>query len=549
MIMKTNTRHTPTTIGYLVLSFITLVSLIFGAGAAPATAALPEASTQVALDDLAAQIADEVGVVKTVVETDAVPAIFVFEERHDSVLGQVEIGIMLNRLYTEYDLRHIGLEGHSAGVGPLGLDWAHSEPYYQAGEPITGREDVLVQLLQDGEISSAEFLGLVYHDVVVHGIDDPNLYGLETPPEAFYSPNDYLFYIAWAVMSDEDYSAFMALYDEEKYEEAFDYAMQTNEFTAEINERISDRVDVLSLEGWLQVLDELAAQATEVGADIPPETEAGLAELGKYLEAGSQRSDAAVSYMLALASEYPEAPIAMTVGAGHTERVVELLTEAGVSFAVIRAHSMEVESAAGLLSPEAYDRNLQGRAVAPDGTFSASLDGRDKKPPPTADGPRIKTEAVIRQVLQELAEQAADLNNDGRSFNEIKAHLELAVGDDDVVGINARLPKGSSIEILDVLPGADTNPNPIVIIELKNQTPEGEFRSNLKIQLVSGAQDKLDQSTPLKDRLGGALDQFTVTGTDQLITESPDISDINTAPRPPQLVCSNTQVTVTQSGG
>src|SRR3989442_9347099 len=38
-------------------------------------------------------------------------AIIVFAEKHDSLIGQVEIAAMLNRLRKNHDLRHVGLEG------------------------------------------------------------------------------------------------------------------------------------------------------------------------------------------------------------------------------------------------------------------------------------------------------------------------------------------------------------------------------------------------------------------------------------------------------
>ena len=395
--------------GYLVLSFITLISLMFGAGAAPATQVGTEYAAPAMLDDIAAEIAEDVGVVTTVVETDTEPTIFVFEERHDSMLGQVEIAIMLNRLYADYDLRHIGLEGVSTEQGNLDLSWAHREPYYEAGQPIAGREDVMVQTLQEGEISSAELIGLVYHDVVVHGIDDTELYAFELTPEMSITPFVYLYYIALAGMDETDNGIWQALYTAEKYTEAFDFAMGTNEFAGQMNERLSDPVNIVSSEDWLVALDEIQAEAEASNAGYTENDAANIAAMGEFLETSSQRSDAMVTAMLELTDDFPDAPIAMTIGAMHTARVQELLGESDVSFVVIRSVSLAEDIAAGRLSSEAWMRKQQGLSVSPDGTIGALLDGRGKKPGPVADKERYKTEQLLREVLQAQTEYAHSL--------------------------------------------------------------------------------------------------------------------------------------------
>ncbi|MBC8496243.1 MAG: hypothetical protein H8D37_01150 [Chloroflexi bacterium] len=458
--MRANARNTPTTTGYLALTFITLFGLILGgcgAPAAPEPTTAPEAAeaeiieaptlppppptpvlsetvgatevpptptpVPIMLDDLAAEIAEEVGVVTTVVETEAEPVIFVFEERHDSVLGQIEIAIMLNRLYTDHNLRHIGLEGHMADEEPLDLAWAHREPYYQPDQIITNREDVMTQTLQEGEIGSAELIGLVYHDVVVDGIDDAGLYAFDPPEEAWDAPDLYLYYIALAGMSDANRITWQALYDAEQYDAAFEFALGSDEFTSEMREKLSDPVDIVSIEEWLTALDELQAQAEAVEADLTEEHAASLEAMGEYFEHVSQRSGAMVAAALDLAAAYPEAPLAMTIGALHTARVVELLTDAGVSFAVIRPLSLAEGDTAGLLSAEAYQRKQQGLSVAPDGWLGSYLDGR-RKPPPVVDQERYEIEEMVRELAQELAQEAKFMYHYVESPEELKSFLQ-----------------------------------------------------------------------------------------------------------------------------
>lgn len=82
-------------------------------------------------------------------------------------------------------------------------------------------------------------------------------------------------------------------------------------------------------------------------------------------------------------------------------------------------------TAAGLLSAAAYQRKRkrQGLSVAPDGTLSAMLDGRGKKPEPEADTERYQQEEGHRELLQEAAEMAARLAAEGYSAEEIKLEL------------------------------------------------------------------------------------------------------------------------------
>ena len=123
---------------------------------------------------------------------------------------------MLNRFYTQYQVRHIGLEGLPPKKAVLNLAWAHSKPYLQAGQKITAREDVIAHTLKAGEISSAEFMGLIYADAVVHGIDDPKLYAVRIAPGATAGPPTYLLNLALARMKGEQRSAFQALYNQKK---------------------------------------------------------------------------------------------------------------------------------------------------------------------------------------------------------------------------------------------------------------------------------------------------------------------------------------------
>ena len=52
-------------------------------------------------------------------------------------------------------MRTFGLEGLAAGQ-TLNLAWAHRQPAFTPDDPITSREDVILQTLAEGDANSVE---------------------------------------------------------------------------------------------------------------------------------------------------------------------------------------------------------------------------------------------------------------------------------------------------------------------------------------------------------------------------------------------------------
>ena len=368
--------------------------------------------TPITLKGMADDVTRGVGKVIQVVEGDPQKVIFVFDEDHRSRLGLVEIASMLNRLYTQYRVRHFGLEGHAADKPPLNLAWAQRKPYFQPGQKVTAREDVIVQTLKDGEISSAEMMGLIYADVVVHGVDDAKLYAVEQAAGSSAAFTNYLFQLAYAFMNREQRAQYQALYDQKKLNEAFNYVVNTHKVTATIWARFNDFDNVASAEEKLELLNKLDQEIQNARVGISPDSQAGFNAYREFGRVTSARSDAMAANMLkvAAASTNPGAPLALVgLGTDHSQRVVELLTKAGASVVHIRPLSWIQKNtpAGGWISNEAYARKNQGRSVAPAGPLGALLDGR-RKPPPVADQDWYKQEQAILEYMQELAAAAAN---------------------------------------------------------------------------------------------------------------------------------------------
>lgn len=385
------------------------------------------------LDAMAEAIEKDVGQVLKVEEGDPDRVIFVFEERHDSILVQIEIALMLNRLYTDYGVRHIGLEGLMLEEGQLDLSWAHWPPPYRPGQLITAREDVLVQSLIDGEIGGGELLGLVYDDVVIDGIDDAELYVAEVSPEVWSTPYTYLYNIALARMRTAELNKWKPLYDAGKYHEAQDYAMNTDSFTAEKYVRLQDNVNFASAEERLEMVDEIATMAKLVKAELPSGAATNLEEYRSYSKLFSKRTDVMVANALALSADNLGVPVAINIGAVHTERVVEFFTEAGVSFIVFRSQAQAEGSPIGLLSREAFDRRSEGLSTAPEGTLAALLDGR-KKAQSIAEKGWYAAKEIVSALLQRFATEVARDEQQARTLEELMDELNDLIESGSLVG-------------------------------------------------------------------------------------------------------------------
>ena len=510
-------------------------------------------SQPLTLGEIAEEIAADAGEVLSVVEGDPERVIFVFEERHDSKLFQVEIAIMLNRLYEDYDMRHIGLEGLMTAEGTLDCSWAHRSSPYKPDQPITGHEDVIVQTLQDGEISAVEMMGLIYGDVIVHGIDNAELYGVSVPEEAWIAPYDYLYSIAFATMSEVMFTAWQALTDLGKDQEAFEFAVSTNPFTAERYARLSDPAQLMSVEETLRMYDELRAKAVELDANLHPDAEPNMELLEAFLEAVHQRSEAFAANMLDLAAAYPGVPVAMNIGALHTARVAELFTDAGVSFIVLRSQAQSEGSTAGLLSPEAYRRKEQGLSVAPDWALGALLDGR-RKPEPAATKAWYKAQVVIRELAQSFAETAAEMTKEGHSPEKIEKRFEADLSEEwwdptwDPTNTMHKLLKCYGITDVTI---SGVYPDP------KGQAaPTGKFLFDYKDPLTGKETLRIWVSACLlpsklsKYQIIANLEKRLSQAKEELFQEEIPLqekTEPNTEP-PPQKACSNTLISIRTSG-
>lgn len=354
---------------------------------------------------IAESVAEDVGKVMNVVESDSDQVVFVFEETHISPAGQIEIAIMLSRLLESHGMREIGLEGALRENDVLDAPWLGG-PSYAPGEQIGLRENVIVQLLEDGEIGSAEMMALIYGDVRVTGIELSEELAVKLPE----TENDpffiHLYEIAIANLSDDEIQAANELIDEGKEEEATDFILGTDDFVKEKYDVLFDPDLSLSCEELVTLADEVQAKAAEVGTELTTEARESLRDEEAFFQTCSDRSVTMVSNVLDLGAASPSGPVAMTIGAAHTARVESLLEDAGVSFAVIRAETFDQGGEAGDLSAQAFDRKLEAFSVDPAGSLGSFLDSR-KKPPPVIGELWSESKAELFFLITSLARAAS----------------------------------------------------------------------------------------------------------------------------------------------
>jgi len=135
-------------------------------------------------------VPDDIGKVRISFNGDGQQNVIVFEENHASRAGQIELAIILNRLYHRHGVRHLALEGAVLEEQPPNAAWFHELP----DEAV--RRQVSVQLLEKGEISAAEFAAMVFTDFQLHPIERQDEYKVKLPSDARGAFNTYLYAIA-----------------------------------------------------------------------------------------------------------------------------------------------------------------------------------------------------------------------------------------------------------------------------------------------------------------------------------------------------------------
>jgi hypothetical protein len=373
-----------------------------------------------------ALVEDDLGEVFLIEEGTSDKKVIIFEETHISRAGQLEIALMLVRLYNDYGMRHIALEGLLEEQGPLDGSWYHQ---------LTDREtlaDIAIQTLKEGDISNSEFMALTFPDVTVHDIEIAKEYEFEPEDGAWSASTLYLFQIAAPGLTPDEIEEFNRLIEEDKILEAIEYVIDTDEWSSDHYQQLTDDSTVTPIEVSLDLAIEIENKAAEVGAEIDDELKGNFQEYKKFFEIASQRSDTMVNKTLPLLEKYPDKPIGMIIGAAHTDKVAKLFSQQGIAYAVIRQKALITEEH-GELNGDAYDRALQGVSVAEAGQLGALLDSR-RKPRTVIERPWYQANAQIRAAIIELVRAVA--NNANPPFDKEPYDLQTKFAKSDYSNIS-----------------------------------------------------------------------------------------------------------------
>lgn len=337
-------------------------------------AASKRAATQANIGNVASEVATGVGEVRKIASEGTGGPLFVFEEFHTSRVGQLQIAVMLLRLHDRHGLRIIGLEGHLQSVKPLDVNWFHTAGGSAASQV---REDVALRLLAEGEISSAEFMAMAFADLDLHGLERGKEYAYTLDVEG--SPaTAYLLHIAEKKLSQSDIQKINDLIERKKEGEAVEYIMNADPWVRRQYEALKD--PAVSVEALANQLREIRDKARDLRVEVDPKVKEELDNSLRFMDLASQRSATMTEHMLGLREWTPKSPTAMVIGAGHTDRVIRLLGERNVPFAIMTPKALNPEYA-NLSMDEFVRKNDREWSRTSLGTVGSLLNAQRKPPP------------------------------------------------------------------------------------------------------------------------------------------------------------------------
>ncbi len=359
--------------------------------------------------------------------------VIIFEENHASRALQIEIAIMLNRLYDK-GYKTVALEGALYTDGELDPSFFHqlndTTEYYNL-KLLTA-----VQLLKEGEISAAEFLTLAHADAEVWGIENPAEYNVDLSDEAWGSIDSYLIYIALELLTDEEWDHLENLIDENKTDEAWNFICDCVPWINETINKFDNPKQ--SVEDALDLIQEVEDKADEVNAYIDSETRVYFQELKNYYEVTSERSDTMISKTLPLCKEAEDNLVSLIIGAAHTEKITALLKEKDVTFAVISPNSLDLTEDKSVLNDSCYERKTEGLSVDINETTGYYIDNRIKshKPPTVLGREWSHTKTGLYLAITLMARDAEDGEIDKAKIVDVLSGYENIKLDMDSIEID-----------------------------------------------------------------------------------------------------------------
>ena len=344
--------------------------------------------------EIARVVGQDVGSVGAVSKGIKGVPILILEENHDSRAGQIQLAITLVRLYNQYGMKHIALEGYLKERPKIRAEWfaraAHGD--------LTAKVRVAVNLLQEGEISSAEFMKLVYDDSILDPIETKGEYNVTLDEEAAQVPFLYLLKIAQGSLQKEQEETALRMQDEiEKYQgeekqkkvaEMFDYILSANPWAKAKTKILNDPEEnrVMPAEKHLELYLEIWDRAEELSLELEASDKKAMERNLQFWRKRIAASKTMVLAVSRIADCRDVSVVTMIIGAAHTEGVCNQLKAAKRPFAVVTPLSLRNYEEKGDLTVEMLERKYQKRSVYSEGVMNTLYEAfrtqNKKKPEP-----------------------------------------------------------------------------------------------------------------------------------------------------------------------
>ena len=352
------------------------------------------------LDQIAQQVTADVGNVSQSQFRSNRPCVIVFEENHASIAGQIEIAVMLNRLYEKCGVKDVAQEGVFIADGTLDTTWY--QPSLHQNAVLSLKDEVAVTLLSEGEISAAEMLSLLYEDYKIHGIEKAVEYNIDITGDETAAPLFYLLAIAATTSSDEELSVFKTMLDQGRQKESFEYLLNCNEISRKFYSRYKSSETDISSEQFLKLLKDIEKALGEVKAEVPLEHQKSFCKLKTFYERAGVRSDTMVESLIERFEMNTNRIVVLIIGSAHSSKVLSRLREHDWSFALVRPNSFTGTVVEGsMMSTEAFQRVTEGKSLDISG-LGALLD-TERKPPPRVSKVWLRSKAEIYWLTTEIA--------------------------------------------------------------------------------------------------------------------------------------------------
>lgn len=304
--------------------------------------------------------------------------VILFEERHDLRAVQVQEAISMARMHDQFGMKDIALEGYLKDEGPVDTSWIKKAC---GSEGANARARAVVSLLREGEISSVEFMKLVYDDIRLHAVEERSEYSVSVSAKGESAPYDYLIAIGEKTVPQSKYPELQAIDEQLKslpkgspeakrvVQRLIDTILSGDPWAKEKYDLLNDPVksQALSGEDHLALAEEIEKHAQQVGVSIGGDEKQAMEEYIKFWRGRMAASHTMVAAIRDVAKAPEVALVSGVIGAFHTSGMSQELGKMGVPYAILRPLGMDDKKTAGSLGNAAFERKYARKSVFSEG--------------------------------------------------------------------------------------------------------------------------------------------------------------------------------------